>query len=97
MGKKPMTVVEMASMGGLARAKAYSKAQLRTWGRRGGRPASFDGKAIERLGKLLRAGKSQAECAADLNVSRRTVSRAVARMRIGATKRSNPGRPKDPR
>jgi hypothetical protein len=38
MGKKPMTVVEMASMGGLARAKAHSKAELRAWGKQGGRP-----------------------------------------------------------
>jgi hypothetical protein len=81
MGKKPMTVAEMASMGGLARAKAYSKAQLRTWGRRGGRPASFDGKVIARLRKLLKAGKSQAECATILGVSVRTIGRVVARIK----------------
>jgi hypothetical protein len=52
MGKKPMTRVVMASMWGLARAKGYSKTQLRTWGRRGGRPASFDGKALAGLRKL---------------------------------------------
>jgi len=32
MGKKPMTVVEMARMGGLARAKSYSKDDLRALG-----------------------------------------------------------------
>jgi hypothetical protein len=81
MGKKPMTVVEMASMGGLARAKAYSKAQLRAWGKRGGRPASFDGQAMARLQRLLRAGKSQAECATELGVSIRTIGRVVARIK----------------
>jgi hypothetical protein len=83
MGKKPMTVVEMARMGGLARAKANSKTQLRKWGMEGGRPASFDGKAIARLRRLLRAGRSQAECAAELGVSVRTIGRAVARIRAG--------------
>jgi DNA invertase Pin-like site-specific DNA recombinase len=83
MGKKPMTVAEMASMGGLARAKAYSKAQLRAWGKHGGRPASFDGQAIARLRRLLRAGKSQAECAAELGVSVRTIGRTVARIPPG--------------
>jgi hypothetical protein len=73
-----MTVVEMAS---IARAKAYSKAQLRTWGRRGGRPASFDGKALAGLRKLLGAGKSQAACATILGVSARTIGRVVARMK----------------
>jgi hypothetical protein len=83
MGKKPMTVVEMASMGGIARAKVYSKAQLRTWGKRGGRPTSLDGKAIARLRRLLSAGKSQAECATTLGVSVRTVGRVVARAKRG--------------
>ena len=92
-----MTVAEMARMGGLARAKANSKDQLRAWGKHGGRPPLFDEKAIARLRRLLGAGKSQAECAADLDVSTRTISRAVARMRVGATSRSNPERSKDPR
>ena len=78
---KELTVREMASMGGRARAKAYSKAQLRAWGKQGGRPASFHGKAIVRLQWLLRAGKSQAECATILGVSVRTIGRVVARMK----------------
>lgn len=81
MSEKPMTVAEMARMGGQARAKAYSKAQLRTWGRRGGRPASLDGKALAQLRGLLRAGKSQAECATIFGVSVRTIGRLVARMK----------------
>jgi hypothetical protein len=83
MSEKPMTVAEMARMGGLARAKAYSKAQLRAWGRQGGRPAKLDGKTATRLRRLLAEGKSQAECAAIFGVSVRTIGRAVARMGKG--------------
>ena len=63
---------------GLARAKAHSKAQLRKWGKEGGRPAKLDQKALSRLRQLLAGGKSQAECAKILGVSVRTVGRAVA-------------------
>ncbi len=78
---KELTVREMASMGGRARAKTYSKAQLRAWGKQGGRPASLDGKALARLQKFLGAGKSQAECATILGVSVRTIGRVVARFK----------------
>jgi hypothetical protein len=81
MGKKPLTVVEMASMGGLARAEAHSKAQLRKWGKEGGPPMSLDRKALARLEALLHRGKSQAECAKVLGVSVRTIGRVVARIR----------------
>ena len=82
MGKKPMTVVEMARMGGLARAEAYSKTQLRNWGKEGGRPASLDRKALARLEALLHQGKSQAECAKVLGVSVRTIGRIVGRIKV---------------
>ena len=78
---KELTVREMARMGGIARAKAHGKAQLRKWGKEGGRPASLDGKALSRLRGLLRAGKSQAECAPTLGVSVRAIGRVVARMK----------------
>jgi len=81
MSEKPVTVVEMASMGGLARAKAHSKTQLRKWGKEGGRPASLDRKALARLEALLHQGKSQVECAKALGVSVRTIGRVVARMK----------------
>ena len=81
MSEKPMTVREMARMGGIARAKAHSKAKLRKWGRQGGRPAKLDGKGLGTLKRLLATGRSQAECAATLGVSVRTIGRAVARMR----------------
>ena len=78
-----MTVAEMARMGGLARAKGYSKAQLRAWGEVGGRPVALDRKALARLRKLLSAGKSQAECAKVFGVSVRTIGRTVARIKAG--------------
>ena len=81
MGKKPVTVVEMASMGGLARAKAYSKAQLRKWGKEGGRPVLLDRKALARLEALLNRGKGQAECAKVFGVSVQTIGRAVAQIK----------------
>jgi hypothetical protein len=83
MSEKPMTVTEMARMGGIARAKAHSKADIRKWGMMGGRPGKLDRKARARLRKLLASGKSQAECAAVLAVSLRTVGRVVTRMHTG--------------
>jgi len=68
-------------MGGIARAKAHSKAEIRAWGKQGGRPASLDGKALAQLRGFLKAGKSQAECATVLGVSVRTIGRVVARMK----------------
>ena len=81
MSEKPMTVAAMARMGGLARAKAHSKTQLRKWGKEGGRPVSLDRKAMAQLAALLRKGKSQAECANALSVSVRTIGRVVARIK----------------
>jgi hypothetical protein len=81
MGKKPMTVAEMASLGGRARAARYTREQLRDFAKNAGRPAKLDGRARRRLRQLLAAGRSQAECAAELGVSTRSIGRAVARMR----------------
>jgi hypothetical protein len=49
MGKEPMTVAEMASMGGRARAARYTREQLREFARNAGRPAKLDGRARRRL------------------------------------------------
>ena len=76
-----MTAAEMARIGGVARAKAHSKAELRKWGKRGGRPGTWTGRGSQRLKRLLATGTTQAECAAILGVSARTIGRAVARMR----------------
>jgi len=81
MSEKSMTVTDMARMGGLARAKAHSKAQLRKWAKQGGRPVALDGKALAKLRRVPTSGKSQAECAKVLRVSVRTIGRAVARTR----------------
>ena len=86
MSEKPMTVTEMASMGGIARAKAHTRPEIGAWGRQGGRPGKLDRKALARLRKLLATGKSQAECAAVLGVSLRTVGRLVARMKPSVTR-----------
>jgi hypothetical protein len=94
---KELTVREMARMGGVARAKAHSKAQLRKWRKEGGRPVSLDRESLTRLEALLHRGRSQAECARMFGVSVRTIGRAVARMRVGPTSRSNPESSKDPR
>ncbi len=77
----PMTVAELAPIAATARAKAHSRAEIRRWGKRGGRPVLLDRKALARLQKLLSAGKSQAVCATVLGVSVRTIGRVVARMK----------------
>ena len=81
---KELTVREMASMGGRARAKAHRKAELRAWGKLGGRPATLDAKALARLVALLHRGRSQAECAKIFGVSVRTIGRAVAQTKVGS-------------
>ena len=53
-----MTVAEMARLGGLARAKAHGKAEIRKWGKQGGRPAKLDRKGLARLKRLLAAGQN---------------------------------------
>lgn len=80
---KGITASEMGKRGSAVRAQRYSRQQIRKWGKLGGRPATLNRRAIGRLMKLLGAGKSQAESAAELGVSPRTVGRAVARMRAG--------------
>ena len=76
-----MTVAEMASMGGRARAARYTREQLREFARDAGRLAKLDRKGLATLKRLLATGTTQAECAAILGVSARTIGRAVARMR----------------
>jgi len=83
MSEKPMTVAEMARMGGIARAKARTKAEIRAWGKEGGRPVSLNRKELARLKTLLAQGKNQAECAKVFGVSVRTIGRVVARMGKG--------------
>ena len=72
------SATKVARMGGIARAKAYTKAELRAWGKQGGRPGKLDSKALDRPRKLLACGESQGERAKALGVSVRTAGRAVA-------------------
>jgi hypothetical protein len=67
-------------MVGLARTKAHSKAELREWAS-GAALGKRDRKGLATLKRLLATGTTQAECAAILGVSVRTIGRAVARMR----------------
>ena len=73
MSERPMTVTAMARIGGVARAKAHSMAELREWGKRGGRPGKLDRKGLAALKRPLATGTTQAECAAILGVSVRTI------------------------
>ena len=76
-----MTAAEIARIGGVAKGKAHSKAQLRKWGKSGGRPEKLDRKGLATSEKAAGNSTTQAECAAILGVSVRTIGRAVARMR----------------
>ena len=69
----------MARMGGRARAAKYTPQQLAEFSKNAGRPAKLDGRAKRRLRTMLAAGRTQAECAAELGISIRTVGRAVAK------------------
>jgi DNA invertase Pin-like site-specific DNA recombinase len=69
-------LAEIGSKGGQTRARRHARAELRAWGRLGGRTPRLDAKALARLRQLLAKGKSQAECAEVLGVSRSTVARA---------------------
>ena len=76
---KELTVREMARMGGHARAKAHSKAELRDWGKQGGRPPALRPKQIQRIAQWTREGIGQEIIAQRLGVSVRTVGRYVQR------------------
>jgi hypothetical protein len=52
-------------------------------GKQGGRPVKLDRKGRSRLKRFLATGKTQAECAAVLSVSLRTVGRVLAGMHRG--------------
>lgn len=80
---KELTVRAMASMGGVARARKYSKRQLREWAKLAGRKPKLSEKEWTCLFAMLSAGKTQEECARKFGISTRTIGRAVARQRSG--------------
>jgi DNA invertase Pin-like site-specific DNA recombinase len=71
-------LAEIGSKGGQTRARRHARAELRAWARKGGRPARLAKASLARLRKLRAAGKTIAECADILGVSRSTVARAVS-------------------
>lgn len=78
---KELTVREMASMGGQTRAQKYSKRQLKAWAKLGGRKPKLSEKEWARVFTMLKAGKTQQECAREFGISTRTIGRAVAKGR----------------
>jgi hypothetical protein len=48
-GQKPMTVTDMARMGGRARAAKYTREQLAEFSKNAGRPVKLDGRARRKL------------------------------------------------
>ena len=76
---KELTVREMASMGGRARAEKYSKRQLKAWAKLAGRKPKLTERRRAQLLSMLNGGKTQAQCAREFGISTRTIGRIVAR------------------
>jgi DNA-binding NarL/FixJ family response regulator len=82
MGNKPMTVIEMARLGGLARAKAYTKAQLRAFAKNAGRkPWKLTPTRERSILAHVAKGWTHPRIAAKFQVSLRTIGRVVARQK----------------
>ncbi len=75
MGEKPITAAEMGRRGGTTRAKRYGKAQIRAWGKLGGRPRKLDTVAAAKLRRMLRKGLPKGEIAKKLGICVRTLDR----------------------
>jgi hypothetical protein len=80
MGVKPITANEMGRRGGTTRAKRHNKAQIRTWGKLGGRPLKLDSEAMSKLRRMLRERVAKGEIAKKLGISTRTVTRYLRKM-----------------
>jgi hypothetical protein len=80
MGEKPITANEMGRRGGTTRAKRYSRAQIRAWGRQGGRPPKLDRAATRKLRGMLREEVPKGEIARKLGISARTITRYVGKI-----------------
>lgn len=78
---KELTQREMASMGAKALRRKYGKRQLKAWAAMGGRPVKLTEKDRTRLLEMVKAGKTQGECAGEFGVVTRTIGRALARLR----------------
>jgi DNA invertase Pin-like site-specific DNA recombinase len=76
---KELTAREMASMGGRARSEKYGKRQIQAWGKMGGGRPKLSEQEWAELFAMLKAGKTQEECAREFNISTRTIGRAIAK------------------
>jgi hypothetical protein len=86
---KEWTVREMASMAARARPKKYSQRQRQAWGKMGGRPPKLSERDWARLFYMLRAGKTQGECAQEFKITTRTIGRALVKARAKLRRRSS--------
>ena len=80
MSEKPITASEMGKKGGTTRASRYSRAQIRAWGKLGGRPQKLDSAALAKLRNMVRRGDSKGQAAKRLGISVRTLDRYLARV-----------------
>jgi len=70
----------MGRRGGTTRAKRYSRAQIRAWGKLGGRPYKLGKTALVRLRRMLQQGEPKGKIARSLGISIRTVTRYVRKI-----------------
>ena len=79
--KGELTVREMGRLGGLARRRKHSKAELRAWAAMGGAKPKLSKQDARRVTEMRKAGKSLRECAEEFGVDPRAIGRALARLR----------------
>jgi DNA invertase Pin-like site-specific DNA recombinase len=82
MREKPITANEMGRRGGTTRAKRYSRAQIRAWGKLGGRPLKLDEAALARLRRMRRERVPKGEIAKRFGISTRSLTRYAGRLGV---------------
>jgi hypothetical protein len=88
MGRE-LTVRETASRRGRATPKLYIERQRQAWRSMGGRPPKLTEQDWARLFYMLRAGKTQADCAREFKITTRTIGRALVKARAKLRRRSS--------
>jgi predicted DNA-binding protein (UPF0251 family) len=78
---RELTARAMESRGGRARSKKYSKRQSEASGKTVGRKPKLSELEWARMFYMLRAGKTQVDCAREFNISTRTIGRALLKAR----------------
>ena len=79
--KGELTVREMGRLGGLARRRNHSKAELRAWAAMGGAKPKLSEQDARQAAEMRKAGKTLRECAEKFGVDPRAITRALARLR----------------